>query len=188
MKSNSILIFTSVLLLAAFGCLADQTDAVQPSGQKSTQIKTNFVKGAELNSVEINQVLMLARQSGIEDAAEVETFNYLPGGGRGISVKSKDHVDGRNIFYDTLLLSKNGWDGLEPDKTTKRLGNFCVRELGKYTTHLLTYEVKKNTIRIVIGEGVDIAFADKVIPLIASKKVRFANDNDWVRRNFNELG
>ena len=131
---------------------------------------------------------MLARQSGIEDAAEVETFNYLPGGGRGISVKSKDHIDGRNISYDTIILSKTGWDGLEPDKTTKRLGNFCVREPGKYTTHLRAYELKKKTNRIVIGEGVDTAFADKVIPLIASKKVRFANDNDWVRRNFNELG
>jgi hypothetical protein len=182
MKSNSILTFTSVLLLAAIGCLADQTNAVQPSKQQPSQIKTNFVKGAELNSVEINQVLTLARQSGIEDAAEVETFHYMPpAGGRGIRVKSKERVDGRNISYDTVTLSKNGW-GAKPDKS---LEPFKVRD-PKYTTHLRTYEINKKIIRITIGEGITTTFADKALPAIISKKVRF--ENNAAKDDFNRLG
>jgi len=181
MKSNSILIFTSVLLLSALGCLADQTNAVQPSEQQPSQIKTNFVKGAELNSVEIYQVLLLGRQSGIEDAAEVRTFYYLPTRNRGIHVTSKERVDGRNISYDTVTLSKNEW-GAKPDQT---LEPFKVRD-PKYTTHLRTYEINKKTIRITIGEGITTTFADKALPAIISKKVRF--ENDRAKDDFNRLG
>lgn len=169
------------MLLAALGCLADQTNAVQPSEQQPSQINTNFVKGAELNSVEINQVLLLARQSGIEDAAEVTTFYYLPTRIRGIHVKSKERVDGRNISYDTVTLSKNEW-GAKPDQA---LEPFKVSD-PKYTTHLRIYEINKKNIRIKIGEGITTTFADKIIPAIVSKNVRF--ENDAAKDDFNRLG
>ena len=181
MKSNSILIFNSVLLLWALGCLADQTNAGLPSAQLPSQIKTNFVKGAELNSVEINQVLTLARQNGIEDAAEVRTFYYLPTRNRGIHVKSKERVDGRNISYDTVTLSKNEW-GAKPDQALEPIK---VSD-PKYTTYLRIYEINKKIIRITIGEGITTTIADKVIPAIVSKRVRF--ENDRTKNEFNRLG
>jgi len=160
---------------AVFGGLADQTNTVKTAHPNTSPVKTSFVENAKLNSVELKQVLSLAEQSGIQDAAEVKTFNYLPAGGRGISVKSRERVDGRNISYDTVLLGKSEWAGPAPDKTPKRLGSFFVEE-SKYTTLLRTYEINQKTIRIVMDKGIPATFADQVMPAIVSKKVRFEDD------------
>jgi hypothetical protein len=169
---------------AVFGALADQTNTVKTARPKTSPVKTSFVENAKLNSVELKQVLSLANQSGIQDATEVETFNYLPGGGRGISVKSKERVDGRNISYDTILVEKGGWRDGVPDKTAKHLGDFYI-QYPKSTTLLRTYEIYKHTVRIVMDEGIPATLADQVMSAIVSKRVRF--EDDGARRSFSTL-
>lgn len=170
-------------ILAVFDCCIGQTNV---TAKLLPQMRTNFVKSAELNKVELNQVLLLAEQNGIQDPAEVDTFAYIPAGGYGISVKSKERVDGRNISYDTIIFGKDGWTELERDKNAKRLGSFSVREPGKYTTLQHIYEFNKQPVRVIIGEGVDTALADKAVPLILSKHVQFQNEE--ARLEFRLLG
>jgi len=177
-----------------FGCLilgslqitaiAGQTNQTKRAASPKS-ITTNFVAGAHLTASEIKQVLSLARTCGIVDPSEIETFQYLPGGGQGISVKSSERVNGRNTLFDTVIVSKKDWDYREPNTNSIRVGAFWAEADAKHTTLLRSYEFKKTTIQISIGEGIAIAFADKVIPLIDAKQVHI--DNDWNRKRFEEL-
>lgn len=149
-------------------------------------IKTDFAAGANLLPSELKQVVALAKQSGMVDVAEVSTFHYVPGGGRGISVKSTERVDGRNTSFDTVTIHKSGWNTSSPSKDgVNRDGNFWCDRDSKHTTVLRSYEFNQQPVRIVIGRGVDIALADKVIPLIGTNKVIIHNDS--VRRRFEDL-
>lgn len=173
----------------AFQCLqaigvAGQTNqsnrAVSPR-----KITTSFIDEARLTASEVKQVLEIAKAYGIDTPSEVRTFHYLPSITKGISVKSVDRVDGRNTSFDTITISKVDWEEREPDKPSKRIGDFWAGSEAKYSTLLRRYEFKKAVIQISIGKGVDVAFADKVIPLIDAKKVRF--ESDWIRQEFEEL-
>jgi hypothetical protein len=133
----------------------------------------------------VKQVLELAKAYGIENPSEVRTFYCLPTLDRGISVKSTEHVDGRNTSFDSVTISKNGWDQRQPEKNARRVGTFWADADAKYSTLLRLFEFRKATIQISIGKGIDVAFADKVIPLINAKKVRF--ESDWVRQEFEDI-
>ena len=178
MRSHRIvLLVTLLMVMAAFGVLADQTNTVKAARPNPSPVKTRF-EADHLNRGELKQVLALAKQSGIEDAAEVETFSYMPAGGNAIRVKSKERVDGRNILYDDVVINKEG----KPDK---KFGIFQVSE-PKYTWRLRTYKINQNTVRIDLMDGITADFTDKVMQLIVTKKVRFENDS--VRRDFAKLG
>ena len=172
-------IFVSIQATA----FAGQTN--QTKNVASPRITTNFIAEARLTHSEVKQVLELAKTCGIDTPSEVSTFHYLPSVAKGISVKSVERVDGRNISFDTVTISKKGWYEGEPQKGSKRVGDFWANADAKYSTLLRRYEFKKTPIQISIDKGVDVAFADKVIPLIDAKKVRF--ESDWGRREFEDL-
>lgn len=149
-------------------------------------IKTDFAAGANLLPSELKQVVALAKQCGMVDVAEVSTFHYVPGGGRGISVKSTERVDGRNTSFDTVTIHKSGSDSPSPSKDgVIRDGNFWGDKDSKHTTVLRSYEFNKQAVKIEIGLGVDIAFADKVIPLIGANEGLIHKES--VRRQFEAL-
>src|SRR5688572_2300455 len=104
--------------------IAGQTNQTKQASSIPKTIATNFEVEASLSASEIKQVLELAKANGIEAPAEVSTFHYLPVGGKGISVKSVDRIDGRNTSFDTVTISKKGWDQLKPAKNSKRVGKF----------------------------------------------------------------
>lgn len=178
--------FAVMAWLEAACSSADQPKSLKQPSLEPKPIKTDFAAGANLLPSELKQVVALAKQSGIDDVAEVNTFHYVPAGGRGISVKSVERADGRNTSHDSILVHKSSWDDFVPGKNgVKRDGNFWVDVDGKRTTLLRSYEFNGQPVRIEIGEGADIAFADKVIALIAAKKVRFADHFD--RQEFEKL-
>lgn len=145
-------------------------------------IKTDFAAGANLLPSELKQVVALAKQSGLADVAEVSTSPILPVGGKLIYVKSAERVDGRNISFESVCVHKMGWDVLEPAKNgVKRDGNFWVNADDKRTTLLRSYEFNRHAVRVQIGSGVDIAFADKVIPLIALEIIRAGKERGDLR-------
>lgn len=165
-------------------CLSGQTNQTTCPKQQPN-IKTNFVKDAELSIAEVKQVLELAKKLGIDDPVEVSTFYFLPSTLRGICVKSADRIEGRSTCYDTATISKDSWTALEADKNATWVGDFWANKDAKDTTLLRRYESNKETIQVALRNGVDVAFADKVIPLILSKTVQF--ENDWARQQFEEL-
>jgi hypothetical protein len=167
-----------IYLLGSFSyCTAGQA-------QLSSTIKTNFTSDALLAPEELNQVLALAKECGITNPAEVRTFHYLPAGGIGISVQSADRIEGRNTYFDTLTIRKSGWTE-KPTRIAKSVGEFW-QQGEKSTTHLRSYPFKGDTIRLSIGEGIDLAFADQVMSLLAEKKLRFKSES--VRHDFEALG
>jgi hypothetical protein len=162
-----------------------QTNAPKVTQPLPASLTTNFVKDAELSVAEVNQVVSLAVQCGIPDVDQIRTFHYLPGLARGISVKSKERRSGRSVSYDTVSLGHTGWNTLPPGAKAKRLGAFWVNEPYLRTTLLREFAISNKTVRVQIGENIDMALADKVIPLVVARKVRFENDS--ARRQFEEL-
>ena len=71
------------------------------------------------------------------------------------------------------MIGKEGWTLLEASREAKRIGGFWANASDKFTTHLRIYNFRGERIRVRIGDGITTGLADKVIPLIAAKKVRF---------------
>jgi hypothetical protein len=186
------LVWSSVAVVAGvFGCFASQTNDLK-SVTQPISIKTKFVEGAKLSEAKVNQVVALAQQGGIKDATEADTFYFLPSVDKGISVKSKERVDGRNISYDTVYVNRLGWYSGSPGPKAKWLGDFWTDKSEKTTTLEREYQLNKKTDRIHISQGVDFALADKIITQIAAKKVHFPDENthfssDWNRRQFEKI-
>jgi hypothetical protein len=129
----------------------------------------------------MKQVLLLAKRCGVSEPGEVSTFDYLPGGGMGVQVKSVERVQGRDIAVDEMTIGRLGWTDLTPGKDAQRVGKFWAGPSDKFTRHLRVYEFRGKRIRVIIGDGVSTELADKIIPLIAAKKVRFGTKNDGFR-------
>jgi hypothetical protein len=147
------------------------TNGVSIAGK--TSITTDFVQDGKLTSGEISQVLKLARQCGLSNAVKITTFYHLPTVAKGISVKGEDFIQGSNTRFDTVYIDKIGWNG-KPDPTNNLIGNFGVNQ--KATTLLRSYELnKQQTIQVSIGEGVEIAVADKVMALFVAGELPFSS-------------
>ena len=171
---------------AVLTCAGAQTNIAKPVAPPVATIKTEFVEDAKLSNAEVDQLVALASQSGINDVVKVETFHYRPGSHREISVSSKERVDGRSISYDIIYVERIGWDSFEPEPNSKRVGPFWTRH-PKRTVLSREFEIGKERIRLTIDEGVDVAIVDQAIPLIAAKKVRFENDTLFAPRTFSDL-
>jgi hypothetical protein len=139
-------------------------------------IKLSYIREATLNAAELQQVLSLAKQAGITNFGEVIISRGFPARSKEITVKSKERLDGRNIFYETIHVGKTGWTGFIKPAGARQSGNFWIDASRKYTTVERTYDLGGTMCRIRLSEGVDVAFADEVIPLIAVKKVRLKDD------------
>jgi len=168
-------IILMTLLGTSFG-FADQTrinKTVKVSNADT--VKTNFVADGQLTRKEINQVLELARQCGVPQVSEVRTFHYLPTGRKGITVKSIECVDSRNTSFDSVYLSNTNWgSSFEFNKDVKLVGAFWF--IGtKYRTLLRSYQwTNQQPFQVSIGEGVDVTIADKMVDLIITDKLPFA--------------
>lgn len=171
--------FATILLVLLAMCKTLNCDAADPAirtnsaQQKLPQIKITFVEDAKLTEREVKDVISLARQCGIDQPSEVRTFHYLPTSTRGIDVKSVEVVKGADVTFDTLVINNTGWINSEPDKDSKRIGKFWASPSNKYTTHLRVYDFRKEKIRVEIGPRITTELADKIVPLIAAKKVRY---------------
>lgn len=138
-------------------------------------IKLSYIPTAKLNAVELHQVLSLARQSGITNVESVSTVYGIPGPSRHVIVKSKERVDGRNVSYDTLSMDRKSWESGEKSGGILDPIDFKVEKSGKQAHFERSYELAGKLRRVAMSEK-DVAVADKVIPLIAAKKVRFENE------------
>jgi hypothetical protein len=161
-------------------CTADPANRTNSPQQKASEVKTIFVTDANLTAQDVKDVLSLAKQCGISQPAEIETFHYLPSTERGISVKSIDSIKGVDITFDTITIQNTAWRYSEPGKNEKRVGTFWATPSDKYTTHLRVYDFRGEKIRINIGTGITTEMADKIIPLIAAKKVRYSDNSGFI--------
>lgn len=176
--------------LQGLGLARPTNQTVHPIGVSPAAVRTNFIEEARLSASEVKEVLQLARKFGIDNPTEVETFYYQPGAVKGIRVRSADRVSGRNTSFDAVCMAKDGWGNMLPEKNVQRVGRFWASADALYTTCLRQYLFKGTMIQISMGTGVDIALADKAIPLIASGSVRFdeKNDDGFIRLQMKGLG
>ncbi len=57
----------------------------------------------------------------------------------------------------------------------KRVGEFWAKPSDKFTTHLRVCDFRGEKIRVQIVDGISTKLADKVIALVAARKVRFGS-------------
>jgi len=148
------------------------TNAIQTTVGDSRKVKTIFEDDAKLTEQEVKDVLLLARQCGIDQPAEVRTFHFLPGSDHGIEVKSIAETNGLDVAFDTIRIRDIDWGFSESNKTSMRAGKFWAVPAAKDTTHLRLYDFGKEKIGVQLF-GITPELADKIIPLIAAKKVRY---------------
>jgi hypothetical protein len=172
------LIFGAVVIMAcAFGCRMPQTDKSSFANPPAPSIKTTFIDGTNLSPSELDQVIALARRSGVRDVAQVETFYYLPTIEKGISVKSREKLDGRNHSYDKITIGRSGWLSQSAPKDSLQLGDFWVERSGRKHVLLREYEFKGKTVKIDVS-GVNITVADRIISSVFTKRVQGDLDFD----------
>lgn len=160
-----------LLLLPASGRAQRQT--IETTNRAG--IKLSYIPAARLNELELRQVLTLAQQVGITNIAKVSTDYARPSATKLVSVTSKERVNGRNISYETVAIHRPDWGGWSKPERAFQSGNFWVSASDKITWLQRTFDIGGTTRRITLKEK-DIPVADKAIPLIAAKKVRFKND------------
>jgi hypothetical protein len=172
-KTCIVLVFGCLITGCGFGCIANRGARVQ--AQPSVAVWTNFKTDKELSPVEIGQVLELAKEVGIDKPDEIGTFVYLPAGGTGIYVRGDEKVDGRNIHFDRVTIQKVGWVNSTPGDNRKWVGDFWCDE-DKYSTYQRIYDFRQESIRVTLGDGVDVGMADAAIAQIAANKIRFTDE------------
>lgn len=180
------------LVLLVVGCLAvgcrsssppvlPAADAVERPVPLSDRIICN--PEAVLSASEVRQVVELARQCGVAEPAEVETFALLPGKGFGIAVQGAEHLAGRNTTFDRVSINKKGWAGSQPAEAAKWVGDFWADE-PKQTILRRAYVFRGQLVNVTIGAGVSLDLADVAISRIAEKPIRFdayetAQQEEW---------
>ena len=138
-------------------------------------IKLSYIPAAKLDELELRRVLWLAQQVGITNVAKVSTDYARPSATKLVSVTSKERVDGRNISYETVAIHRPDWGGWSKPERAFQSGEFWVSASDKITWLQRTFDIGGTTRRITLKEK-DIPVADKAIPLIAAKKVRFKDE------------
>ena len=169
------------MLLDCSAALANTTNFVEISETKAgiQKIKIILPEDTKLTKQEITQVVKLAKQNGITRPEEVSIFSFLPGGGKGIRVKSIESRDSRNTSFDTVDVYKIGWSVMETNSKTKLLGNFWANEEGRRHTVLRDYKsTNGTTFQVSIGNGVEFSAADKLVDSYLSGKLFPARKND----------
>jgi hypothetical protein len=171
-------ILTSLLMVLATGLAAERIETTNRAG-----IKLSYIPAAKLNDIELRQVLWEAQQVGITNVESVRTVYGIPGLSRHVIVKSKERVNGRNFSYETLSMGRKSW---EPDGRkggVMQASDFRVETSGKQTHFERSYELAGTLRRVAMSEK-DVAVADKVIPLVAARKVRFKDESTDTVFNF----
>jgi hypothetical protein len=138
----------------------------------------------------VREVISLARQCGISQPGEVRTFHWLPGGGRGVAVKSVERIKGADITFDEITIGKEGWTDFSASREGMRTGGFWANPSDKSTTRLRVYDFRGERIRVRIGDGITTELSDKIIPLIEAKRVRFPSADgalDFQRGEMEEM-
>jgi hypothetical protein len=164
----------TVVLLNCATTFADTTNLVDIGESKSGKQKiiTIFPDDTILTKQEIVQVINLAKQNGLTNANEVGVFHFIPGGGKGITVKSAELHEGRNTRFDTVYIYKAGWSGMETNSKSMVNGKFWSDKDGNISTLLRDYKSTNGAIfQVAIGKDVDFAIADKLVDYYHSNKL-----------------
>jgi hypothetical protein len=143
-------------------------------------IRTNFVADAVLKPEEVAAVVGLAKSCGVGRVASVESFHYLPSGGRGISVTSVERTNGRKVTFDTMEVFRDGWayksKAADPAKT-RSSGQFWVEAQQSPTIHeLTTFSTPQGMIRVELSSGIPIGVADRIIKAFTTDKIKYSDE------------
>ena len=177
MNSPRIFLLAAAALVAHLLVLPASGRAQRQSIETTNRagIKLSYIPAARLNELELGQVLTLAQQVGIINIAKVSTDYARPSATKLVSVTSKERVDGRNISYETVAIHRPDWGEWSKPERAFQSGEFWVSASDKTTWLQRTFDIGGTTRRITLKEK-DIPVADKAIPLIAAKKVRFKDE------------
>lgn len=168
---TGIVVLVSISLLLTFGRAAERIETTNRAG-----IKLSYTSEQKLTDLEVGQVLSLAQQIGITNVGSITLGTTIPVVSTIVVVNGKERVIGRNTSYESATIERLGWTSQERPAEALKAGDFWARASSKYTHFERKYEIA-GTLRSVVMSENDVPVADKAIPLIAAKKVRFKREN-----------
>lgn len=176
MKTLIQLFFTAFVVCVCFSSSSGAGQGMQTiETTNNAGLKLSYIPTAKLNAIELHQVLSLASRSGITNVESVSTVYGIPGLSRHVIVKSKERVVGRNVSYETLTMDRKSWESGKKSGGILDPSDFKVETSGKQIHFERSYQLAGKVRRVAMLET-DVAVADKVIPVIAAKKVRFKDE------------
>lgn len=156
--------------MLANGRAAERIETTNRAG-----IKLSYIPDAKLDELELRRVLWLVQQVGVTNVAKVRTLHGFANKSRLIEATSRERAKGRNISYETVTINWAGYEAAIKPRNAIQSGDFWVSALDKITWLQRTFDIGGTTRRVTLKEK-DIPIADKAIPLIAARKVRFRGD------------
>jgi hypothetical protein len=138
-------------------------------------IQTRFDRHAVLSPRELRSVIELATKCGLSQVAEVYTFNIHPSLYYGISVKSTEITQGRELSYVTAFVNNEKWVGPrnQPTDVLESVGQFWVRVGGIHTNLLTLFNIHGRPAGVRLSGDVALATADRIVELFATGQVRY---------------
>ena len=148
-------------------------------------IRTNFFRGPALSAQEMETVIELARQCGMDQAASIADVMILPetkSVPRSLTVTSTEHVEGRKISYSFVLVGCTNWIPVGPG--AKRLGKFYVNPPYLHTGEFSLVRFGTNVLRLKVSKDIPLDLADTIMSRFAKRDVRLSISDlksDWAR-------
>ena len=174
MKPHIAIILAFCLCACCARCSAAESSII------STNIQTHFVEHGILSAAEISNVVELARQCGLDQAASVNTYYFQPisiDWNFGIEVKGREIESARRISWVTVDVYRHE---TSPDRKMKSLGKFWVADGEVRTNEFASFIVSNRTIRVKMPRTLALDTADKILKAFATRKIRYGtNDPLW---------
>jgi hypothetical protein len=174
MKLRYVASILSGLAALGISCASPQ----QSSNAAVQDVETKFEGNAQLSREEINQVIQLARKSGMKNVASIHTYNIHLSPWYGIGVNGKEEVSGRKIRTENLQVTHSSWMGTNwnPDPQEINVGKFWAKPELHFTFEYTTFQITNLSLRIRLINKLQFETADALMAAIATGKIRFAND------------
>jgi hypothetical protein len=140
--------------------------------------ETRFAPEAQLTPDELQQVLALAGDCGIESVREVETYNMHPSSEFGISVKSRVEVNGRYELQKAMKVVNSHWEPHRtPIRDVKRRGDFWADSM-PYTTTNVVFELRGERYRVKLEKDIRLTDCDSILLALSENRIEMESTLD----------
>lgn len=148
----------------------------------TNDLVTNFHRQAQLSPDELEQVVALALECGIGTVGNVSTYNIHPSSTFGVSVISREEVNGRYAYYKVMGVVNPVWKPKStPPPNAKRRGKFWVNHMPRAVTNVIC-ELKGTKFRIRHLRGISISQCDAVLLALSADRIEMATNLDSAKQ------
>ena len=160
--------------------VADEPQPTTPA----VAVETDFAPEGVLNEEQVNIVRQLALKAGLPSVGKITTYSIAPSSYHGIIATGVEEVVGREVRWTSVTIhyQNEKWEPhiREENKVAHRIGDFWISKGGGPVDEArgARFNYKGRQIRVRLLDGVQVAFAERIIAAFAAGKVQYANQED----------